>query len=61
MRLASDWADPGEATDGGISLCLANAGVFAPITRPRETDRDLINPLATWTPSTAAADLTERG
>lgn len=30
------------------------------ITRPRATDRDLINPPATWTPSTAPADLTER-
>ena len=61
MRLASGRADPGDATFEGTSLRLASAGVLAPITRPRETDRDLINPLDTWTSSTAAADLTERG
>jgi hypothetical protein len=48
-------------TFGGTFLRLASAGVFALIARPRATDRDPINPLATWTPSTAAADLTERG
>jgi len=61
MRRASDRMTRGELTYGGTSLRLADAGVIAPIARPRETDRDLINPSATWTPSTATADLTERG
>jgi len=37
-------------TFGGTFLRLANAGVFALIALPRATDRDLINPLATWPP-----------
>lgn len=35
-------------------------GGLALIAPPRATDRDPINPSAMWTPSTAAADLTER-